>query len=57
MVTNHDIMGYNENEKVVYLRKNFSTKIKVLILERGIFDAVVKEAIDYLYEQHDLLNK
>ena len=52
-----DIMGYNEDEKVVYLRKNFSTKIKVLILERGIFDAVVKEAIDYLYNKRDLLSE
>lgn len=49
-----DIIGYNENEDTFYLRKNFSEKIKVLTLERGIFDSVVKEAVAYFHKQYSL---
>lgn len=38
------------------LKKGFSDIVRSIILKRGIFDSLVKEALDYLHEQYAILN-
>lgn len=65
-------MSSGEYDKIIYgyvkkifrdedegypLRDNFTQKIRTVLLSRGIVHGVIKEVVDYLASQHEILKK
>ena len=50
------ILTYDFEKDCAVMKENYSQKIRSIILQRGIFDSVVKKALDYLREQYAILN-
>lgn len=51
-----DIIGYNKDEKKPFLKEGHSSNIKIIILNHGIVDSVIRDALNY-YCWHESMRK
>lgn len=51
-----DIIGYDKDGNKVFLKEEYSSKIRIIILRRGVVDGVIRNALDYYY-WHESMRK